>query len=151
MANLTRITDENNELFETILDETTIPQWVEFELLNNEQQKELYRISKANDVLKTLADGVDFVVILNEDIFDQLVDDQKKLVIIEFLAGVSYDSEKDTLSLNKPDFTSYTGVLNKFGHERIISLKESVNSLFDQKKQKEEEEKALRSRGKKNG
>lgn len=146
MAKYSEISSENKELLNEILDQTSIPQWVVIEALNNDRQKEIYRINKANDILETLTNGVNFVIILNESIFDQLTEEHQKMILIECLSGIIYDSEKDTLSLNKPDFTTYSGVLQKYGHEEIISLKESVKSLFDEKQQQEDEEKAARKK-----
>ena len=68
----------------------------------------------------------------------------------ECLAGVSV-SDSDAVSYNKPDFTTFRGVLEKYGHESIITIKESIKSLYDAKKQQEDEEKAAKkaSKGKK--
>jgi len=144
MANYRQLSDENIQLFEEVLNETSIPQWVLFGYLANDKQKEIYKINRASDVVEKLTDGINFVVIFNEEIFDQLSDEQQKLTIHECLAGIVYDSEKDAIVFNKPDFSTYTGLLNKYGHNDIISLKESIKSLFDIKKQKEEEEKAAK-------
>ena len=91
-----------------------------------------------------LTDGINFVVVVNEEIFDQLSDEQQRLIFHECLAGVGYDSEKDVITFDKPDFSTFTGLLEKFGHNDIIVLKESIKSLYDEKKQREEEEKAAR-------
>jgi len=51
-------------------------------------------------------------------------------------------SDSDTVSLEKPDFNTHTGVLQKYGDQSVIQLHESIKSLFDAKKQREDEEKA---------
>lgn len=149
MANYRELSEENKNLFEEVLNETSIPSWVSFGYLANDSQKDVYKINKASDVIEKLTDGINFVVIINEEIFDQLDHGQQKKIIHECLAGIVYDSEKDNIIFNKPDFLTYTGLLNKFGHEEIIKLKESIKSLYDLKKQKEEEEKAARKEKKK--
>ena len=63
------------------------------------------------------------------------------MVIIECLAGVSV-SESDVVSLERPNFNTFTGVLQKYGYESVIQLNESIESLFDEKKQREDEQKA---------
>ena len=65
----------------------------------------------------------------------------KRILIDEKLAGVAI-SESDSISIEKPDMCTFTGVLAKHGDEMILRLHESVKSLFDAKKQKDEEEKA---------
>ena len=74
----------------------------------------------------------------------------KEMAIDECLAGVCVD-ENDAISLEKPNFSTYRGILEKYGHDPIIVLHESIKSLYDAKKQKEDEEKAQKKgkRGKK--
>lgn len=134
--------DENVvSLFDEIREKTTIPLWVNFEVLSNSKQKQLYRIVRMNDLVQAITEGIDFAIVFNEEIFDQLTDEQKEMAITECLAGVSV-SENDGISLEKPNFSTYTGVLEKYGHDPIIVLHESVKSLFDAKSQKEAQEKA---------
>ena len=130
------------EIFFEIRETTTIPHWVEFEVLSNSKQKMLYRIVKLNDLIEAITDGINFAVVINEEIFNQLTSEQQKMAISECLAGVSV-SESDAISLEKPNFSTYRGILQKYGHEPIITLHESIKSLFDQKKQMEDEMKAM--------
>jgi hypothetical protein len=65
----------------------------------------------------------------------------KRMAITECLAGVCVN-ENDVVSLEKPNFSTYRGILQKFGHDPIIVLHESIKSLYDAQKQKADEEKA---------
>ena len=93
-------------------------------------------------MVEVLTEGVNFAVVFNEEILEALPVDMQETAIIECLAGVSV-SESDAVSLEKPNFNTYTGVLQKYGHESIIKLHESIKSLFDEKKQREDEERAI--------
>ncbi len=141
MAKIEKASEDVVNLFSEISDKTSIPHWIQFEVLCNNTQKELYKITKANDVLEILAGGVNFVVVFNEEILDELPADLQEMAIIEAVAGVSV-SDSDTVSLEKPDFNTHTGVLQKYGDQSVIQLHESIKSLFDAKKQREDEEKA---------
>jgi len=141
MAKIEKASEDVVNLFDEVKGKTSIPQWVMFELLCNDKQKELYKISKLNDVVEVLTEGVNFSVVFNEEILDGLPEDLQQMAIEECLAGVGV-SESDAISLDKPNFNTYTGVLQKFGHESVITLHESIKSLFDAKKQREDEEKA---------
>ena len=145
MAKIVKASEELENLFDKVKDSTTLKdwQWLRFEVLCNNKQKQLYKIVKTNDIVEILTEGVNFAVVFNEEIFDQLPDDMKEIVIIELLGGVSVD-DNDKVSLVKPDFTTYTGVLQKFGHDPIIRLHESIKSLYDAQKQKDDEEKAAK-------
>ena len=141
MAKIEKASEDVVNLFSEISDKTSIPHWIQFEVLCNNTQKELYKITKANDVLEILAGGVNFVVVFNEEILDELPADLQEMTIIEAVAGVSV-SDSDAVSLEKPDFNTHTGVLQKYGDQSVIQLHESIKSLFDAKKQREDEEKA---------
>jgi len=146
MKKLDVASEEVEKLFDSVRDKTTIPIWVEFKVLANNKQKELFKLVKASEILELLAEGVNFVLIVNEEIFFGLPEDMQSIAIDEVLAGVKI-SETDALSIDKPNFNTYTGVLGKYGDAEIIKLHESIISLFDSKKQKEDELKA-NSKGK---
>ena len=141
MAKIEKASDDVKLLFEEVREETTIPQWVEFEVLSNNKQKDLYKIVKLNEIVETLTEGLNFAVVFNEEILDQLPEDMKKTAIAECLAGVCVD-ENDKVTLEKPNFSTYRGILEKYGHDPIIVLHESIKSLFDKRKQEEDEAKS---------
>jgi hypothetical protein len=149
MAKFEKASEDAVKLFDSIKAKTAIPQWLEFEVLCNNKQKELYKIVKLNDLVETLTSiisdspGVNFAIVFNEEILDQMPDDQKEMAIIECLAGVSVN-ESDVVTLERPNFSTYRGVLEKYGHDPIIVLHESIKSLFDARKQKEDEAKAAK-------
>lgn len=141
MAKYLKASDDVVTLFNEVLDGTTIQKWVEFEVLNNEKQKELCKITKLNDLVGTLTDGLNFAVVINEKAFDKLPVDLQKIAFDECLAGVCV-SETDVVSQSKGDFVTFTGVLQKYGHEPIITMKETIKSIFEQLKKEEDELKA---------
>jgi len=145
MAKIEKASDELVQQFDEIRNNTAIPHWIEFELFNNSKQKELYKINKTNDVTEVLTDGVNFTIVFNEEIFDGLPEDMQNMAIVEALAGVNV-SESDAVSLEKPDFVTFSGMMTKYGDDAVIRYKESIKSLFDEKKQKEDEEKANKKR-----
>jgi hypothetical protein len=141
MAKFEKPSEAIAELFEQVKETTTIPNWIEFELRTNNKQNEIYKIVKLNDLIGSLTDGLNFAVVINEEIMEQLPVDLQEILLAECIAGVRI-SETDAVSMEKPDFNSYTGILQKYGHEKIIMVKESVKSLYDTKKQKDDEAKS---------
>ena len=141
MAKIERASEDLVNLFDEVKKTTNIPVWVEIEVLCNNKQKELFKVAKSNDIVEVLTEGTNFAILFNEEIFDGLPEDMQKLSILESIAGISV-SESDTVSLNKPDFCTHTGMLMKYGFDEMNKLRESVQSLFDAKKQREDDEKA---------
>lgn len=151
MAKIEKASEDVVSRFEEVREKTSIPHWIVFEILSNDKQTELYKIIKSNDIVEVLTEGVNFTIVFNEEILDGLPEDMQEIAIIECLAGVNV-SESDAVSLAKTNFNTHTGVLQKYGYESILKLDESIKSLFDAKKQREDEEKAQAKakRGRKN-
>jgi hypothetical protein len=142
MAKFEEASEDVVKLFEEVLSTVNIPQWVEFKVLcSNKQKGDVCKLVKSSDIVEILTEGLNFVVVINEEIFDELPANMQKLAIDECLAGVGI-SDSDALSALKPNFNTHTGVLQKYGHEEVIKLHESIKSLYDAKKQKEDEAKA---------
>jgi len=127
------VLDETSVLFEKVLGSTSIPNWVEFKVLGNNDMKDVYQVKKLSELYEFIADGMNIVVVINEEIFDQLTEDQKTLLFEEALSGVLV-SESDKISLEGFDFNTYGGMLFKHGLYKMVTLKESIKSLFDIKK-----------------
>ena len=67
---------------------------------------------------------------------------QKVIIADEALSGIHYDTEKDKLVVSKTDFTTYSGILRKYGAEQCIELKELVKLIYAQEKNSEVETEA---------
>lgn len=143
MRKLEEASEDVVKIFEEVLDGTTIPQWVEFKVLcNNKQKNEVCKLNKANEVIEVLTDGIAFIITINESIFDMLPDDLQRMEIDKCLAGVEV-SETDTLSKSKPDFFAHSGVIKKYGYDKLVVLKESIESLYIKQKEDEDALKAM--------
>lgn len=153
MAKFEEASEDVVKLFIEVRDNTNIPHWVEFKVLcNNKQKNDVCKIVKSNDLVQVLSEGINFAVVINEDIFNELPEDLQKMAVDECLAGVQV-SDSDTVSLEKPDFCTYTGVQKKYGDTPVVVLHESIKTLYDAQKQREDEEKAAAKskRGRKKG
>ena len=137
---------EIEKVFNDVLEKTTIPHWVEFKVLINDKSKELCDIKKLSDLTETLTDGLNFGVVINEKIYNELPEDIVKLAIEEALSGVSI-SETDTISYQKGDFVTHSGFLSKYGNESVQKMKGSIKSVKDKLKEEEDKLKA-QSKGK---
>ena len=114
----------------------------------NNKSKELFKIIKANELLKYKT-GDDIIIVLNEQIFEQLTDEQRRIVVEESLASIHYDMENDKLVITKPDVVTFSGVLSKHTFEKWDALRESIKTLYAAEKQAEDEAANSTSKGKK--
>jgi hypothetical protein len=147
MKNIENASEQTLKVFTKVRINTSIPQWVEFEVLSNNKQKQLYKIAKLSEVSEfilneNLSNNLNFSIVINEEIFDGLTEEQKEMVFEECLTGVVVNQDNDKLSLKKPTFNTYFGILKKYGNDTTVVLHESIKSLFDNKKAKDDQIKA---------
>ncbi len=136
------VLDETQEMFNELLNKTSLPSYVRFKLVHNPKQKTITNVVKASDLysnILSLITGEDYerliVIILNEEWFDKLSDENlKTLVLEEALASVSYDMEKDRISIEKPNVQTFMTILKKYGVVETIKVKEIEKSFIDEEK-----------------
>lgn len=115
-------------------------------LVDNKLKPDIFKLAKCSPS-ESFKTGDDINLFLNEDIFIRLTDDLQKLVVVEALAGLSYDYDKDTAVITKPDFYCHSGVISKHGFDQMVILKESIKTLLYAAKEAEDEAKAATKKG----
>ena len=105
MKNYENASEELVKLFNSVLAETSIPTWVEFELRCDNKQKKISNPVKLNDLVYSLTENLNFAIVVNETAFDQLSDEQKRIELRECIEGVSV-GETDKVSYEKPNFVT---------------------------------------------
>ena len=139
MAKFEEVFPDVQEIFDTVIDITELERFIDFKVIANNKLKEICKVAKTNDVTKYLG-GVDVVIIVNQLIFDQLPTSMQEMVAIEALTYVHFDDEKDKVTIKKPDVSTFSGVLKKYGYDEYEKLQESIKSLYDKKNNDGEEE-----------
>lgn len=129
MAKFEEVFPDTQQKFTTFIGTIDSLRDVRIKILTNNRLKEIGKVVKANDLLKHLTDE-DVIILLNEQIFEQLEEEQQKMLVEELVAEIYYDLEKEKVSLLKPDFNTFSLFLQKFGYQKIDALHESIRSLF---------------------
>jgi hypothetical protein len=141
MAKFEEADEDVVKIFDEVRYNTTIHIDVQFTVICNNKQKTICKLVKSSDLVELLTEGLNFAMIINEVIFNELPADMKRMVIDEALAGVNVN-ENGIVSDSKPDFSTHTGILQKYGGDKTIVLHESIKTLYTVQKQKEDEAKA---------
>ena len=100
--------------------------------------KEIGKVSKTSDLVKYKTSD-DVVILLNEKIFEQLSDEQKQMVVEGLVAQIYYDLEKGKISIIKPDFTTFSLLLDKYGAEKCLTLNTLIKEIFSSEAQTDAE------------
>ena len=129
MAKFEEPFEDVQELFDEKIVAASLDQYVNIVVVVNNTAKDVYKVVKANDLSKHLT-SYDVVIVLNQNIFEQLTDVQKHILVEESLASIHFDTEKDKLVITKPDVVAYSGILSKYTFETWTVLHESIKSLY---------------------
>jgi hypothetical protein len=148
MAKFEEPFEDTQDLYSEIIKTAGLDQYVNITILVNNKAKEIFKINKANELLKYRT-GDDIIIVLNEKIFEGLTDDQRRIVVEESLASIHYDMENDKLIISKPDVVTFSGVLAKHTFDKWEALRESIKTLYAAEKQVEDEAANATSKGKK--
>jgi|APCry1669189534_1035231.scaffolds.fasta_scaffold46270_2 hypothetical protein len=138
MAKFEEPFEDTKALFDRVIHEAGLTDYVDIAVITNNKSKDLFKVNKSNDLLKYRS-GDDVIIVINESIFEKLTDEQKRIVVEEAIAYISYDSEKDKVVITQPDFLAHSGILRKHGFAAIEVLRESIKTLYQADKEAEQE------------
>ncbi len=147
MAKFEEVFKDTQELFSKLITKADLERFVHIKILANNRLKEIGKVVKANDLVKHMTNE-DVVILLNERIFEQLEKEQQTMIAGELLASVSYDTENDKLIITKPDVHTYSGLLRKYTYAKYEVLLQSIKTLFQVEKDKEDASKAATAKPK---
>lgn len=138
MAKFNEVFEDTQSLFSDFIGQIDSLSEISVKILGNDRQKEICKVLKANDLLKHMTNE-DVVIVINEKIFEQLEDEQKMMVIEEYVARLYFDSEKGKLSLINPDVNTFSLLLRKYGYDKYERMNESIKALYAQEAEEEAE------------
>jgi len=131
-------------VFDDVILRTGIDQYVNVKVLALDSQKSIYKLTKANALLKHET-NIDVYITINQRIFEGLTEPQKVLQVEESLSGISWTGEK--VEIKKGDITTYSGLLFKYGYDEAKTggnntyqvLQATIKSLYDKAKDEDAE------------
>lgn len=127
---------------------------VEVQALNIKKAKEVIKISKANEVTEILSDKENLVVVMvYEEAFDMVDEKTQWMWVRMALDCVSFDIDKNKLSLTTPTVSVPLGFYHKYGNVAVQSAELAlltIQQIKDKEKEKKEAEKALKKSKRKN-
>ena len=136
MSKYTEVNETNEIIFADQVVAVDLERVVNVKVLADNRQKDIFKIIKANPIVKHMTNE-DVIIIINEIIFDDLEIGQKRLVADEAVTYIGYDFEKDKLTISKPDLITFQGIIRKYTFEVYERLNESIISLYEAKKNEE--------------
>ena len=144
------LTEENQNLFNDLFEETGYHNYMQLRLIGVAKSKDVITVNRPNAVAKHVGHLPDDVVtiLVYEDAFDRLDDKNKRLLIKDAFNLISYDSEKDKITIGTPMITVTVNGRQMWGDE-LINASEmavmAVQQIEEEKREAREEEKARKA------
>lgn len=126
------LSDDVIATFKEIYNAKSFPINIGFRFYGKSKQKQLITLKVLSEEDQYLL-GKDVLVKINEDIFDKFDEESKKILIEQELDKIWVDSNSGKIKTTKPDLTTFSGLVNKYGIEKVARANQ-VEDLYNQQK-----------------
>lgn len=109
--------------FNEIMSTKSFPFELKILFQGNNKQKTLISVSKIPDKY-AFATGKELMVSINEDLYDRFDDESIEILISQEIDKISVNGMNGKIKMNKPDLTTFSGIVNKYGIEKVARANE---------------------------
>lgn len=118
MSKFVEVSDETQEVFDSVINEYNLYNFMNIYLRGVEKQKGVVKVQKLSALGEEIAKKPGTVVItIAEEVFENLSPEQQLIVAEDAIAQIEYDSEKDRITLAQPQIQMSLGCWKKYGNE----------------------------------
>lgn len=146
MAKIFKASEELQEMVNKVALETGLSTTVEFQAFSTDKGKDVVKIKRADEMAQIITNKENIVgVIIYDEAFYRFDEKTQWLLIKQELDKVSYDFEKEKLSLTTPMITVPLSSYQKYGNPIIQTLEAAIltiQQIEDERKMRKEEQKA---------
>ena len=144
------------ELIENQFVETGLePYGINLKILSTVKSKELMTVTKESAKTEYLSKSRDLITLtVYEALFDRLDDESKNMLTEMYLSGVSYDSEKDKILVDKNPVNLILNMRRKYGDDilnKVELVQMVMQEMIEEEKEKKRQEKEAKKARKNNG
>lgn len=136
--------EETAKIFDEIIFKSNLNNYMNIDIIVDNSLKDIVKYIKSSPLYKFKTD-IDVTILLNEEIFDRLddTDEQKNRLILtdSIISAISYNSERDKITIEKEDCNLRTGIVSKYGLETTYNLDRLVTEVFKQVEEEKQENK----------
>ena len=151
MAKMEIASPEIQELVENVAKEMGLTEiGIEFQALNVSRAKEVVKVQKASEVTEILSNKETLIiVIVYEEAFNRVTEKDRWMWIRQALDRISYDMEKDKVSLVTPMVSVPLGFYQKYGNVALENAELAlltIQQIEDEAKQRKAEKAKAKSK-----
>lgn len=139
MSNFYKVSEDTESIFFNVFNKKSFPVSVKFLFQGSEKQKELIKLSKIPDPY-VFALEKELLISFNEDLL-QVFDEESITILIEQeIDKVNINIETGKIKLIKPDLSTFSSLINKYGVEKIAKANKVEELYHQQVKDKKTDE-----------
>lgn len=132
MAKFYNLTEDTISIFKKIFQKKSFPFNVGFQFVGSESQKNLIKISKLPDQFSFILEK-ELLVIINEDLVSVYDEESTQILIEQEIDKISVNMDTGKIKMVKPDLTTFSSLINKYGIEKIARANK-VEELYQEQK-----------------
>lgn len=149
MPKFVEIFEDTKEIFDGVIEAAGLNHKINIGVVADNKLKTIGETKKSAP-LHQFRTGYDVEIVLNESIFEHLTDDLKIMVAEELICPIHVGLETGNVIISKPDISTYSGFLKKYGNTMYEKLQETIKSIFAKKAEEEQKEKDAKAKIKMN-
>lgn len=132
MSKFYSLSEDTIEDFNAVYDKKSFPVNLKFQFIGSNKQKKLIQISKLADDMMFILEK-ELKVTINEDLMNVFDEESRQILIEQELDKIVINLDSGAIKLVKPDLTTFSGLIKKYGIEKV-SKANMVEELYDQQK-----------------
>lgn len=121
------ISQETVDFVKEVMIELNWLNTIEMEYIHDEKQKRPVEIRKVQPMWQFFIKK-ELLLIFNEEVFEALNPLQKKILLLQELDRISYNSDNGKIKLVKPDVVTFSKIIDKYGVEDVKNANLLQNS-----------------------
>lgn len=130
MSKQYQVSEDAKEKFYDVFNKKTFPVSIKFQFLGSETQKKMIDVTKIPDKYAFILEK-DLLVTINEDLLNVFDEESITILIEQEIDKVSMNIETGKIKLIKPDLTTFSALINKYGVDKIARANK-VEELYQQ-------------------
>ena len=137
MSKFYKLSDETVQTFKSIYNKKSFPFNIGFEFVGSESQKNLIKITKLADPIAFSLEK-EMLVSINENFMSVFDEESIDILFQQELDKISINMDSGKIKLIKPDLTTFSSLINKYGIEKIARANK-VEELYQQQQKDNQE------------
>lgn len=138
MSKFYNVSDETISTFKAVFNKKSFPFNIGFQFVGAESQKNLIKITKMPDQFLFILEK-ELLVTINDELMNVFDEESIQILMEQEIDKIAVNMETGKIKMVKPDLNTFSGLINKYGIEKVAKANK-VEELYAEQKQDAEED-----------